>query len=176
VKGVVSGAYVEESLTPNGTTPVTSTASFEKLIAVTKAAAWVGTLTLATTGGTTLLELGPTEYGRQYPQFELLSLPDRTETLNYRFYRQPLELVADNDIPEIPAPHSKILVWDALLQFAAYNSDADPKAVAVWHDNQKIAEAILMETYLEGQTVEATIRRVRHIDEDPAFARIYQPS
>lgn len=174
IKGVVSGAYVEESLTPNGLTPVVSSNAFEKVLAVTKGAAWSGTGTL-TAGAVTILTLTANEFARQYPQIELLTTLDAAATLQYRFHRTPIALSAANDIPDIPAPYAQVLVWDTLIQMGGYNSDADPKDLAIWRDNQEKWERALDQHFLEGQTLEARNRRIRYTDDEAlATPRIFQ--
>ena len=173
LKGVVSGAYVEETLEANGTSQVTSTNSFSTILSVTKVGTWAGTLTVSTTGGTTLLVLTSGERGRQYPLIEFLQTPD-ADSLQYRFYRMPIKLENDHDIPDIPAPYSQILVWDVLLQFAAYNQDADPKAVAVWKDNRDRWAEALDQAFQEGQTLEATTRTIRYVNDAVDVPRAFR--
>jgi hypothetical protein len=135
IVGVTANGVTSESITPNGTTPVTSTNSYSKILNVTKAAAWAGNLSLKDSSSNTMLFLFPTEYGRSYQQMELLAAPKGSEVIEYRFYRQPRKMTADNDIPDIPPPHSQILVWDALVMFAGYNTEISPAAIAMWKGN-----------------------------------------
>lgn len=164
VRGVTANGVTSESLTPNGISQVTSTNSFSKILAVTKGAAWVGNLTMTSNAGAvTNLFLFPTEYGRNYQQIELLVSPS-ADVIEYRFIRQPIILSSDNDIPDIPPPHSQILVWDALLLFAGYNTDLSSKSIEAWTSMQKKMEIQLAEAFLEGQSLESNPRYVRYID------------
>lgn len=174
IRGVTANGVTSEALTPNGTSQVTSTNSFTKILGVTKAAAWVGNMTLTSNAGVvTNLVLFPTEYGRSYQQIEFLVQPNTADIIEYRFIRQPAILVNDNDIPDIPAPHSHLLVWDALLLFAGYNTDLSTKSIDVWTDNMKKGEIQLAEAFLEGQSIESQPRFVRYTDGDPMGPRVY---
>lgn len=155
-----------ESVTPNGLTPVATSASVERILGVTKSAAWTGTLTVKDSDGNTLLTLFPTEYGREHVQFELLASPTEADILEYRFIRKPRMLVRDNDIPNIPAPYSQILVWDTLILFGGYNTDTDAKALGTWTALETAMETDMRRLYLEGSTLEAEPRFTRDMEDD----------
>lgn len=127
-----SGVITEETLTANGVTHVTSTNSFLSVLNVTKVGTWAGTMTLSTSGGTTLLTLLSSEYGKQYPTLEFVETPEANQVYTYAFQRRPRTLSADNDLPEIPFPFSEILVYDTLLDLAAYNSEYETKHIRLW--------------------------------------------
>jgi hypothetical protein len=167
VRGVTSNGVTSETLTPNGTSSVVSTNSFSKILNVTKSAVWTGNLTMTSnSAAVTNLFLFPTEYGRAYQLIELLSAPTSADVIEYRFIKQPTLLSADNDVPDIPAPHSHILVYDALLQFAGYLTDLSTKSIQAWTDIRNKMELQLAEAYLEGQTIETHPRYVRYMDSD----------
>jgi hypothetical protein len=175
VRGISSGSLASDTITPNGTTPVAGTVSFTRVLAVTKAAAWVGTATLSSnSAAVTVLSLGPTEYGKSYRQLELLKTPDAADVIEYRFFRQPLAMVSDNDLPDIPPPHAQILVWDALLLFAGYNTDLGGNAVKIWGGLQASMEEDMRKLWIEGQGVEARPRFVRNMGEEgPLGPRVF---
>jgi hypothetical protein len=168
VKGVDSTNEVTvELMTPNGATTVTSSVSFTKILGVTKAGEWNGTLTLrATTGGETLLRLLPTEMGRRYRQLYLFEPPAQAETISYRFFRQPLLLVNDYDVPEIPAEWSTILVFDALLLMAGYIDDISPTALKFWAEQSDALQTGMFRALTDGQTLGAYPRFVRSVDDE----------
>jgi hypothetical protein len=85
----------------------------------------------------------------------------------------PTLLTNDYDVPDIPPPHSQILVWDALLLFAGYLTDISSKSIQVWTDMRNKMEIQLAETFLEGQSLEAHPRYVRYIDSDSSSPRIF---
>lgn len=163
VRGETStGAVISESLTPSGTSPVTSLNAFVNILNVTLSGAWTGTLTLATSGGTTLLQLSAGELGRQYQQMRLLWIPSGNDVIEYQFYRKPSPLTADNDVPDIPHPFSAVLVWDALLDMAAYDNQVEQGRMAVWAKNQKDGEVALAQAFLEPQSLKSRARYVKY--------------
>ncbi len=166
IKGVdTSGVVRAEVVTPSGTTPIATSLSYTKILGITKAAEWNGTLTLTSnSGAVTNLTLHACEMGRSYQQLYLLGNPPTGDVIEYRFYRQPLVLVNDYDIPEIPPPHTQILVWDTLCLLAGYNTDIPGQALQVWQNQQARAEANLIEAHLEAQSLEAQVRYIRDID------------
>lgn len=159
ITGDTASGMTTESLTPNGTTPVVGTTSFTAILAVTKGAAWVGTMTATTnSGAVTALTLLPAEYGRSYQQLQLLYQPTAGETIQYRFYRKPRELSAANDLTDIPPPFERILVFDALLLMAAYDNRLDNGRAPLWHQMRSDLDAQMRSTFLEGQSLGAEPR------------------
>lgn len=121
IKGETStGDITSETITPNGVTPVAGTITWRSILGVTKITTWNGTMTLATSGGTTLLTLYATEMGRTYQVFNLHRTPEAAATIQYRFFQKPLFLDNDYDVPQLPDYHAQILVWDTLLLMAGY--------------------------------------------------------
>jgi hypothetical protein len=82
----------------------------------------------------------------------LLYKPTSTDTIEYQYFRQPAELSADNDVPDLPYPHSRILIYDALLELALYSEDITPEKIALWQKRQMEMEANLYAAYLDGNT------------------------
>lgn len=175
VRGVTTNGVTTETITPDGTVSVAGTTSFTKLLSVTKAAAWTGRLTVTSnSAAVTNLVLFGTEYGRSYPQIELLNLPDAGDVIEYAFFRQPAPLTNDYDIPDIPPPHQRILVWDTLLTVASYNTDIPSAAIQMWRENQHRMEVALEQAFLEGQSLESVPRFVRSSTDDaPGYPRIF---
>lgn len=163
VKGVnTSDAVVAEAILPSGTTPVAGTVEFTKILAVTKAQAWNGTMTMTSnSGAVTNLTLADCEYGRQYPVIWFLYQPVSGDQVEYKFYRQPLVMVNDFDIPEIPAPFSQILVWDALLALQAYDGQLDQARIGTWRQKQQQWEDAMVEALWSGQSLGAEPRLIR---------------
>lgn len=149
VKGFTSGGDIAaEEFLLDGTTPVVGTTSFVEVLSVVKSGEFAGTLTMTSnSGAVTLLSLGAYEMGKQYRQIYLVQNPDRAETLSYRFYRKPLILINDFDIPDLPSPYSQLLVWDALLLFGGYNTDIRSETLSMWRDQRDQWEGAL-ESYL----------------------------
>jgi hypothetical protein len=165
IRGISSSNVVTTTLTPSGTTTTATTTTFTKILNITLGAACAGTLTF-TAGSTTLLTLSPGEFSRTYPVITLLDLPSTADVIEYRFFRQPLKLVNNYDIPDIPAPHSTILVFDALLLFAGYNTEINEKSIKVWSELRDRMERAMSNDLVEGSSVGAQARFVRRMDTD----------
>lgn len=163
VKGVATSGIVSETITVG--TP--STNSFSKILAVSKGDGWTQTLTLTSnSGAVTNLVLTSTEMSRQYRVMELLSTPTAAEAITYQFYRKPSALLLDNDIPDIPGEFSRVLVFDALLQVAAYNKTLDRAAIGLWVNEQKRLEDGLIEYDQGGDAVGAESSYFSYVPRD----------
>ena len=149
-----------ETLTANGTSAVSTTANVQKVLGIARTGTWVGIMTMKDTAGNTLLTLGPDDAAKLYPQIELLQDPAAADTISYKFYRQPYVLSNDGDIPDIPFPHSRILVWDTLLLLASYDEIPIPR---FWTVQQARHKDAMENAYLEGQTLGARPRMVRDV-------------
>lgn len=174
VKGTDSSGQglISEVITPNGLTPVTGLKTFNNpILSVTLGLAWNGTMTLKA-GSTTLLSLTSGEFGRSFPQFYILSIPNTVDTIEYRFYRQPLSLVNDNDIPDIPPPFTQILVYDTLIDIAPY-SDTDARNIEVWQQHRQMLEDQMIRANDEASSLESESRFIRYMGEEPDAPRIY---
>lgn len=179
VRGMTTSGVTTETITPSGLTPVAGTTSFTKLLNVTKAAAWNGTMTMTSnSAAVTNLKLFASEYGRSYQQIELLSLPPSADVIEYQFYRLPSPLTNDYDVPDIPPPFQNILVFDALMLLAGYNTDIRGTAMNVWSGQRTQLEDALEHAYAEGQTLDALPRFVRTAaDESIVYGpRVYSGS
>jgi hypothetical protein len=132
IKGIdPDGEPVRETLDIDGTTLVVGTQVFQDVLNVTKLVEIAGHMTLWA-GAEQLLKLGPTEAGKQFRCVELHWTPTEAQTLYERHFLSPRMLIEDHDVPEIPAPFSMGLVWEALLMFAGYNTDMG--RVTEWRD------------------------------------------
>lgn len=124
--GISNGVPTTELVQADGGwSQLTSTTSFSLLQDVTKVGTtWNAPITLYSGYGTAnqraLLQLNADEYGKQFRMFELLENPTTTQTVTYRFYRKPRQLVYDGDIPDIPAQFDDILVYQTLIAMAGY--------------------------------------------------------
>lgn len=155
------GMMVSEILIPDGTTPVSSTVSYRTITAVTRGGSWTGTMTMQDSDGNDLLVLSFCDLGKSYQQIFLFDIPDQVEEISYRFYRHPTKLYNDYDVPDIPAPFSQLLVYDALIQLSGYNTEISASAVRAWADMQLKWEMNLQQALLEGQSLGSQVRFVR---------------
>lgn len=155
LKGEQSGGnLVAEILELTGTSPVTSTTSFTQLVGLTKSQNFNGTITVTDSSANTLLTLLPWEMGRTYRQIYLLDNPVGGEVIEYKFYHQPLVLVNDYDIPDIPGPYSQVLVYDTLVQLgSAYLTSISPQGMEAWKNMQRSWEYSLYSYEMKGQTL-----------------------
>jgi hypothetical protein len=160
VEGDTSDGYTTETIAMSGTSG-TGSVSFTLITGLTKTSTWNGTLTLSTSGGTTLVKLYAAENGRQYPVMEMLQVPSAAETIRYRFTQRPRELSAANDVPQIPEPHTDILVYDALLMMTAYNARISSAALSEIKQLQQEAERQLFDAYMTGQSLGAYSQSIR---------------
>lgn len=165
-----SGFITTETLSMNGTTLVTGTTQFQEIIDVVKSTAFSGTITLAlVTEGTSILSLGPTQYGKQFKTMFFPETISGAETIEYRFYRQPRILVNDYDLPNLPSPHEGILVYDTLISMSGYLTDTGPQTLRIWQDKQASAQMALYQAYAnEAQSLGGGTSFVRWVgDADP---------
>lgn len=143
VEGETSdGTAVSEELSKDSV----SYTEFAKITGYYKVGDFEGTIILiGNTSGTVFLSLRPTEYAKQYPVLRFITIPTESETLSYRYFRNPKVLEYDYQIPNIPFPESGIVVYDALLDLATYN-EIDSESVNIWRAKQ---EQFLQNLYLE---------------------------
>lgn len=158
VRGDTADGVTTETITAGST----GTVSFTNILKVTKVGTWSGTMTLATSGGTTLLKLFASEAGRSYQTIRMLVSPDAVETIEYLFYRQPSALSNDDDLPDIPTPYELLLVYDALLYFASYNQ-YDAGTVKNWLNEQQKWLTALQQAYSDDRAVEAQVGYTSYI-------------
>ncbi len=150
------GLSISETVDVDGTT----TQEFAKVTYYAKTGEFTGILTLATTGGTTLLTLAADEAGKSYAVVHFYQEPTRNTTFEYKYFRKPRVMTRDLDRPDIPFPHSAILVYDALLDLATYN-ELDSESVNIWRDKQDQLKNNLYLQKLEGNSVGAQNMSIR---------------
>lgn len=141
-------------------------AFFSRILSVRKSGPAVGTITvllLTVPGNPVILSLAPGEDGKQFRVIHVFQAPTSVETISYRFFRKPLLMVNENDVPDIPYPYSQLLVFDALLLLAAYNTDTMEKSIAMWSMQRDRWEESLRDAYKNSQTLGARSQYVRGI-------------
>lgn len=163
VTGIANGAVVTETLASGSSwSTLTGSQSFDVIEDITKVGtAWTRTITV-TCNSQTILSLGAADYGVQYRTFELLADPTQSATIQYRFYRQPRQLVEDNDIPDLPSGFDDILVYGALIAMHGYTRATDAE-LAWWDKQQKQLIATLQETYRSTRSMGGRPTFVRYI-------------
>ena len=142
-----SGDITSESITPNGLTAAAGTITWARIDRVTKAADWVGTMSLKAADDTVLTTLYPTENGRTYRVFELLVSPSEGATIRYRFFRKVLFMENDADVSQLPDDHALLLVFDTLLLLVGALRTVPSGAMKAWEEMQQRLERNLYREY-----------------------------
>jgi hypothetical protein len=103
VRGLTStGGETYESLTMNGTTAVTASNSYTRILAISKSAATTGKLTVYQNDGATVLaELSPESLTSYYKTLNLHLIPVGAMTLYARVKRRVTPLSQNYDVPVI---------------------------------------------------------------------------
>lgn len=166
ITGVSNGVAVSETLTATGGpwTSLTTANSFEVVEDITKLGdnwSWPLTVT-ADSGATTLLTIPTTAYGMQYRMLELLENPTSAQTILYRFYRQPRQLVNDHDIPDLPGEFDDILVYQTLLAMVGYTRATNDEQ-GLWASQVKRLTDVLQMTYRASRTMGGRPTYTRYI-------------
>jgi len=104
---------ITQEISLNGTTPATSTVTFDKdeIYEITKSARTTGTVTIKDSGGTTLDTIAPDEYHNRYDIVRLQGNTDADKTIYLTGQRRCQEMIYDGSIPEFDC-------CDALVHFA----------------------------------------------------------
>lgn len=92
-------------------------------------------------------------FKRTGTSIELLYTPIVGDVLTVSYYRQPTELSGDDDVPDLPYPHSRVLIYDALLDLALYSEDVNPAKVQRWVGLQQKMEFALYGAYLDANSL-----------------------
>lgn len=167
VRGDTPAGIIEELVTLAGTTPVTTTFSYVTILQLSKSGPTQGTVTVTSNSGAiTNVSWLPSEFARSYQQIRMLWTPDATDQIEYLFFRNPNPLTYPGSVPDIPYPHSGILVWDTLLLLAAYDGRLDTGRASVWKDNQSRMDLTMRQVFLDGQSIHADTPQVRVIEDD----------
>lgn len=156
-----SGDFVQETLSVGGT----STNTYTRILYVHKSGGTpVGTLTLSSTGGLSLLVLTTSQYGKQYPIIRFIAPTNAGSVIQYRFLRSPRIMSGDGDLPDVPFPQCNILVWDALIMSAAYN-EVDSEASNVWKTQRDNWEQNLLVSAFVGDTAAGWGEQVKLVND-----------
>lgn len=161
VTGTYNGAVVSETLSSGSSwNSIVGSQLFDIIEDVTKVGAtWTRQVSVVA-NSQTILSLGASDFGAQYRTFELLSNPTQSAFVQYRFYRQPRQLVLDNDIPDLPMGFDDILVYSALVAMHGYTRATDAE-IGLWNSQMNKLMATMQETY----------RSTRSMGGRPTFTR-----
>jgi len=123
LKGVSNGFIKTETLTLGGTTPVTSSNSYTKLIQVSKSATTTGGVTVKDSLSNQLTYLEPTQLHTRDRLIKFFYIPVSSVSIVIRYKREIYPMINDYDYPIIDCADEIILgaqadAWRAKRQFA----------------------------------------------------------
>lgn len=156
-----SGNWIEETLSSGSTwASLTSTNSFLSVTNVIKTGAtWTRTI-VVTSGATTLLSLTASQRVKQYQLFELTKAPTVGATIQYRYYRKPVELVYDYQLPQIPEIFSDLLEYEGLKLLVGFTK-ATADEISAWQRESDHLWGQLRQQYQQSRALAGRARRVR---------------
>lgn len=112
-----SNILVNESVTLTGTTPVATTNSYTKVLALSKNLNTNGTVTITSnSGGVTNVVIAPKNRAISHPVVFLFNYPDGTGPLYYDFTIKLPDITDDNDISLIPEQYHDAIELYAKVQ------------------------------------------------------------
>lgn len=163
VRGSYNGVEVSETLSSGSSwSTITGSQMFDIVEDITKVGAtWTKPVTLVA-GAATLLTLNAEDFGHQYRTFELLKSPSASADVIYRFYRQPRQLVLDNDIPDLPKGFDDILVYQALIAMHGYTRATAPE-IASWSQQVQKLTDVLQTTYRSTRSIGGRTTYTRYL-------------
>lgn len=158
-----SGLWVSESLQIGSSWSTRSTTNqFVRVDNIIKVGTtWSRTITVSTSA-TTLATLTYDQYVAQYPKLELVETPSVSDTLQYRYYRAPIDLVYDNQLPQIPDAYRDLIEYKALLSLVGFTK-ATPEERRFWTDEIERLTLGLKQNYQQGRSLGARARRIRMV-------------
>lgn len=158
------GDYVEETLSSGSPwTTLTSVNNFSHIINVIKVGTtWSATMavTLGVSGATTALVLSPTQRAKQYQMLELTGEPTTGATLEYRYYRKPVELIYDYQLPQVPEVFSDLLEYEGLKLLVGFTK-ATADEIGMWQRESDHLWQQLRQNYQQSRALGGRARRVR---------------
>jgi hypothetical protein len=158
-----SGEQMSEVLSAvDENTPGVSANQYSRITYYEKRGEFVGSCELnVSPNGFTLINLGVTEFKKEYPVLRFKQVPSVGDTLKYTYFRTPRVADHDHSTFDIPFPHTGILLYDALLDCATY-SELDSESVNIWREKQEQLKQNLYFSEMNGDSVGA---RSRHTQE-----------
>jgi hypothetical protein len=126
---------------------------FSYIQKVEKLGSWGGTMILTANSGTVdVLKLDYNSYGKSYQSLYLLAPPSQADIIEYRYYRQPTVLLRDGQVLDFPAPFGQLLVWETLMDMAAYNQ-YDKATVGYWGSRRDEMLNTMRQKYGQAHTI-----------------------
>lgn len=104
-----SNVLVGETVTLNGTSSVSTTLSYSKVMILSKSDKSVGKVTCTSnSGGVTNVVISPYDRHVSHPVIGLFNIPDSTDTIYYDFTMKLQNIYDDNDISLIPEQYHDV--------------------------------------------------------------------
>lgn len=156
-----SGLWVEESLQIGTSWSSRSTTNmFARVDNIIKVGTtWSRTITVSTSA-TTLATLTASQTGPgQFQKLELVGAPTTADTLEYRYYKSPIDLVYDNQQPQLPDAYRDVLEYRTLLALQGFTK-ATPDEMAFWAEEAARLETQLKQNYQQARSMGARNRRI----------------
>jgi hypothetical protein len=145
-----SGVRTSEAVTLNGTSSVTTVASYTRVLSLSKDAVSVGQVTITSNAAAvTNVVIPAKDRSISHPVIALFSIPDSVATLNYDFYMQLQDLTVGDDISMIPEKYHNVI------------EDFATEKVALSLNNPTLAQ-------LMGQSVREKIAAMRAENIEPS--------
>jgi len=122
-----SGEVIEETLTLNGTTSVTSTTTWaaDGLFQISKSGTTTGTVTCyRTTGATVLAEMEPNNLAPRFIRIGLFPIPSSAVTMYLEYYERFRYLVHNTDVPQMDHKWNGVLLEGTLAKAWEYKQSA----------------------------------------------------
>ena len=130
ISGYVGGIWRTETFALNGTTEVAGSLTFQaRELIVTKQKNTTGTITIATSGDTTLTTLGPKDRLAKFKVVSLYPIPSSAITMYLEFYTTIPELHNDSDAPIFDEKWHHIIRLGTLSKVYQYLNKEDTFAL-----------------------------------------------
>lgn len=112
-----AGQLIEETVQLNGSTPVTTTNTFQGLLRISKSDRTYGYVTATSNGGViTNVILDPGETEADYQTVKFYPIPPQAEQITYEAYIKHPIMWRDTDVPLFPSQFHNLLVTELFIQ------------------------------------------------------------
>lgn len=126
-----NGVFQTEVLTLNGTTVVTGSTTFSKIIQVSKSAATTGDITITeNSGGTTVVIMKPWERSPRFKRISFYVIPSGAISIYIEYYTRLKELVNGSDVPNLDVKWHWIIREGTLAKIYQYQNKEQSLLVA----------------------------------------------
>ena len=127
-----SSVYIQETVDLNGTTNAVSTASFSKIMGLSKSATTVGSVAVTSnSGGVTNVVIAPKDRFLSHPVVEFYTIPSETQTLYYDFTLKLSDIYDDDDCSLIPEKYHDVIELYAISKTFESLKNTEQKMIAM---------------------------------------------